>query len=412
MFFLYNIIIYVIILISPLIILIRVIKKKENPKRFLEKFSIYSKRKVSGKLVWFHAVSIGEFKSIIPLIRKYEKKKNISQILITSSTLSSSKLISKYKFRKVVHQFFPIDNHAIVKNFLNYWQPSIAIFVDSEVWPNMLIQLKKLRVPIILINARITRKSFLKWSKFKNFSNYIFNQFDLCISSNLESIKYLKQLGAKNIKYFGNLKFAEVVEEKIDLKVKFRTFLKSKKIFCASSTHEPEEKIIGEVHKRLKEKYSNLITIIIPRHIERTDYIENDLKSLNLRTLRYSMVNKINNSTDIIIVDSFGMTKPFFSKSKSVFLGGSLIKHGGQNPLEAVRFGCNILYGPSIHNFKEIYQFLDKEKISYRTRTANEIFLRVKKLMEKKTNKNLKNRINYIGKKILNKCFQELNQYL
>ena len=184
----------------------------------------------------------------------------------------------------------------------------------------MLIQLKKLRVPIILINARITRKSFLKWSKLKNFSNYIFNQFDLCISSNLESIKYLKQLGAKNIKYFGNLKFAEVVEEKIDLKVKFRTFLKSKKIFCASSTHEPEEKIIGEVHKRLKEKYSNLLTIIIPRHIERTDYIENDLKSLNLRTLRYSMVNKINNSTDIIIVDSFGMTKPFFSKSKMFFL--------------------------------------------------------------------------------------------
>ena len=123
------------------------------------------------------------------------------------------------------------------------------------------------------------------------------------------------------------------------------------------------------------------------------------------------MVNKINNSTDIIIVDSFGMTKPFYSKS-NVFLGGSLIKHGGQNPLEAVRFGCNILYGPSIHNFKEIYHFLDKEKISYKTRTANEIFLRIKKLMGKKTKKNLKRRIDYIGKKILSKCFRELNRYL
>ena len=180
----------------------------------------------------------------------------------------------------------------------------------------------------------------------------------------------------------------------------------SQKNFCASSTHEPEEKIIGEVHRRLKEKYPNLLTIIIPRHIERTDNIENDLKNLNLRTLRYSMVNKINNSTDIIIVDSFGMTKPFFSKSKNVFLGGSLIKHGGQNPLEAVRFGCNILYGPNVHNFREIYQFLDKEKISYKTRSVNEIFLRIKKLMEKKTKKNLKRRIDNIGEEILTKCLK------
>ena len=412
MFFLYNVIVYIIILISPLIILIRVFKKKEDPKRFLEKFSIHSKKKISGKLLWFHTVSIGEFKSIIPLIRKYEKKQEISQILITSSTLSSSKLISRYKFKKVIHQFYPVDNLTIVKNFINYWKPNIAIFVDSEVWPNMLIQLKKLNIPVILINARITRKSFLKWSKLKNFSNYIFSQFDLCLSSNLESIKYLKKLGAKNIKYFGNLKFAEVVEDKIDLKVKFKSFLKSKKIFCASSTHEPEEKIIGEVHKMLKEKFSNLITIIIPRHIERTGNIENDLNNLNLRTLRYSMINKINNLTDVIIVDSFGLTKSFFSKSKNVFLGGSLINHGGQNPLEAARFGCNILYGPSIHNFKEIYHFLDKEKISYKTRTANEIFLRIKKLMGKKTKKNLKRRIDYIGKKILSKCFRELNRYL
>ena len=412
MIFIYRFLINIILIISPLIIFYRILKKKEDIKRVNEKFCLFKKSKKKGNLIWFHGASVGEFKSIIPLIRKYEKKKNISQILITSNTLSSSKLISRYKFKKVVHQFFPIDNYAIVKNFIKYWQPSIAIFVDSEVWPNMLIQLKEQNIPSILINARITRKSFLRWSKLKNFSNYIFSKFDLCLSSNLESIKYLKKLGAKNIKYFGNLKFAEVVEDKIDLKIKFRNYLKSKKIFCASSTHEPEEKIIGEVHKRLKEKYSNLLTIIIPRHIERTDNIENDLNNLNLKTLRYSMVNKINNSTDVIIVDSFGMTSPFFSKSKNVFLGGSLINHGGQNPLEAVRFGCNILYGPNVHNFKEIYQFLDKEKISYKTRTAKEIFLRIKKLMKRKTNKNLKSRINYIGNKILIECLKELNKYL
>ena len=134
MFFLYNVIVYIIILISPLIILIRVFKKKEDPKRFLEKFSIHSKKKISGKLLWFHTVSIGEFKSIIPLIRKYEKKQEIYQILITSSTLSSSKLKFKFKFKKVIHQFYPVDNLTIVKNFINYWKPNISFNYLSKLF--------------------------------------------------------------------------------------------------------------------------------------------------------------------------------------------------------------------------------------------------------------------------------------
>ena len=412
MLFLYRTLINIILIFSPIIILIRYLNKKEDLSRINEKFCIIKKnKKKKGKLIWFHGASVGEFKSIIPLIKKYEEKKEVTQILVTSNTLSSAKLISNFKLKKVIHQFFPIDNNLIIKKFLKYWKPSIAIFVDSEIWPNTIHQLKKFQIPIILVNARITNKSYLRWLKFKKFSSTIFSKFDLCISSNLESIRYLKILGSKKIKYFGNLKFAEIDEKKIKLNRKLLSLIKNKKIFCASSTHNPEEILIGDVHRKLKKKYKNFLTIIIPRHIHRTEQILINLKKLNLEALKYSKINSANRNVDIIVVDSFGITKSFFEKCSNVFLGGSFINHGGQNPLEAARMGCNIIHGPSTHNFKEIYAFLKKEKISRKVKSKTDIMNFFDIILKKKTNKNLKIKINLIGKKILNSCFSELELY-
>ena len=209
MLIIYRILINITYFLSPLIIILRLIRKKEDPKRYKEKFCFFTKKKIKGKLIWIHGASVGEFQSVVPIIEKYEKKKNIAQILITSNTLSSSKVISNYKFKKVVHQFFPIDTNLNTQNFLNYWQPSLSLFVDSEIWPNMLLNLKKRKISTILLNARITAKSFERWRKFKNFSNFIFSKFDLCLCSSLKSKIYLKKLGAKNLKYFGNLKFSQ-----------------------------------------------------------------------------------------------------------------------------------------------------------------------------------------------------------
>ena len=143
MLFTYRILINLILILSPLIILFRLLKKKEDFKRFKEKLGFFSKNRSRGKLIWFHGASVGEFQSIVPLLEELEKSKKISQILITSNTLSSSKLISKIKLKKISHQFFPIDNDLIIKKFINYWKPSIALFVDSEIWPNTLINLNK-----------------------------------------------------------------------------------------------------------------------------------------------------------------------------------------------------------------------------------------------------------------------------
>ena len=169
MFFVYQLITSFIILFSPIIILIRVFKKKEDKIRFKEKFCFFSKKRGQGKLIWFHGSSVGEIMSVLPIINEYEKNNSIKKILITSSTLSSSRILEKLKFKKVVHQFYPIDHIYFSNKFLNYWKPSIAIFLESEIWPCMFKNLKKNNIPLILLNGRITKKTYLRWLKIKKF---------------------------------------------------------------------------------------------------------------------------------------------------------------------------------------------------------------------------------------------------
>ena len=409
MIFVYRLLISIILILSPLIIIFRLIKKKESYQRFKEKFCLFSKQRFNGKVVWFHGASVGELQSIVPLLEKIEKNKNIKQILITTNTLSSSKIIKKLKIKKIVHQFFPIDSNFLSMKFLNYWKPSSVFFVDSEIWPNMIFNLKKKNIPITLINGRITKKTFQKWKIFPNFSKKIFSQLDLCLSSNNESKKYLEKLGVKKVKYIGNLKFSQSENEKIKINNNIKKFISSKKYWCASSTHATEEKFCGLVHKKLKKKYKNLLTIIIPRHVERVQEIIDDLKKLNLKIHTHEPKKKINNNTDIYIVNSYGKTKSFFSICKNVFLGGSLINHGGQNPLEAARYGCNILHGPNVSNFKEIYQFLKLNRISNKVNNEKKMINTIDMLFLKKTNsRRLQAKLKLIGRKILETTYKEI----
>ncbi len=413
MIFIYRILINLVLILSPLIFLIRLFKKKEDITRFREKLSFFTNKRSKGKLIWFHGASVGEIQSIVPLLEKLEKSKKISQILITSNTLSSSKIISKIKLKKISHQFFPIDNNLIVKKFINYWKPSLALFVDSEIWPNMILNLNEQKIPMVLLNARITKKSYKRWMKINNFSNLIFNKFNLCLSSNKETVGFLKKLGAKNIKYFGNLKYAQSENEKIDIDNQTKRFISKKIAWCASSTHNSEEKFVGQVHNKLKKKYQNLLTVIIPRHIDRKDQIKDQLSHMGLKTHMHEPKTKINKNTDIYLVNSFGKTKSFYSILDNVLLGGSIIDHGGQNPLEAVRYNCNIIHGPNVSNFYEIYNFLNNKKISTKVYNINQAANTLDKLFaSKKLQKNIKNKIIMIGQQILNKNIHEINLIL
>ena len=217
MYFLYLVISSLTILISPFIFIYRILKNKENKKSFLEKLCLVKKKKKNKNLIWFHCASVGEILSILPLIRNYEKNKKIGQIIITSSTLSSSKVFNNFRFKKTIHQFYPIDHPLFVNNFLNHWKPSIAIFVESEIWPCMFKKIKDRGIPLILLNARLTKKTFNRWFFIKNFSKSIFKNIKIAYPQNNETINYLKKLELKKIKVIGNLKFSELKDLKKDI---------------------------------------------------------------------------------------------------------------------------------------------------------------------------------------------------
>ena len=410
-FFIYQTLILFIVILSPLIIIYRILKNKEHKKRFIEKFTIFSEKRDRGNIVWFHASSVGEVLSIVPLIEKLENNKSIKKILITSSTLSSSYIFSKIRFKKTIHQFFPIDLNVFTNRFVEYWKPSMAIFVESEIWPSIFLQLKKKSIPLILLNARITKKSFRKWSKIKIFSNQIFSYIKTAYPQNSETSKYLKKLGVKKVRSIGNLKFTESkLDKKNFFKNNYDKSFKNRTIWCAASTHPDEEIICAKAHLLLKKNIKNLLTIIIPRHIHRTQEILDQLNNYKLDIVCQSSNQKLKKNTDIFLVDSYGETKKFYSLSNTVFLGGSLIKHGGQNPLEPARLGKSIIHGPNIDNFKEVYNLLDTRKISFKVKNISELASSVKKLINPSKNDKIKYvKIREIGNSILNKTVYEIN---
>ncbi len=409
MFIIYQLIISAILLLSPAILIYRIFKNKEDKIRFIEKFSFNTEVRKNGNLIWFHGASVGEILSIIPLIKYYERDKSIKQILITSSTLSSSRVLQKFKFKKLIHQFYPIDHFIFTEKFLKYWKPNVAMFIDSEIWPCMFKKLENKNIPLILLNARITPKSFKKWMKIKKFSYSIFNKISFAYPQNLETKYFLKKFKTKNINYLGNLKFSENHDQNLSkMSKKLKNEFNKKNLWVASSTHAKEETFCINAHLKLRKKIKNLITIIIPRHIHRTKEIISEIKKLNYKVISHS--SKITNlkNIDFYIVDTFGETNKFHKMASSVFLGGSIIKRGGQNPLEAARFGAKILHGPNVNNFVDVYKLLKSLNASKKINSSKDLASSIKF----KRNKKIGQKIKQIGKKILKKTTKELDSII
>ena len=406
MMFFYQIIVSLLILISPFLIIYRILIDKEDKIRFKENFSIISIKRIAGNLIWFHGASVGEIMSIIPLIKYYEKNKSINQILITSSTLSSSKIIKKFNFKKTIHQFYPIDHIILTKKFLNYWKPAVAIFIESEIWPCMFKNIKEENIPLVLLNARITKKTFKRWLIIKNFSKSIFRRITFAYPQNDETKGYLKKLDTKNVYQIGNLKFSGSSNKNLNQSNnRLKSEFKKRKIWIASSTHNNEEIFCAEAHIELKKKIKNLLTIIIPRHVHRVKEITKEIEKLNLKVVCHSSKKRDLSKVDIYLVDTFGETKEFHKLACSVFLGGSIIKRGGQNPLEAARFGAKIFHGPNIDNFKDVYKLLGSLNISKKISNPKKLASSIVFKKIKYSGLKIKN----IGEKILKKTISKLD---
>ena len=411
---------YLINIFFPLIIILiyfRTWFNKEDKKRFKEKlfsssFNIIKNPK--KKLIWFHAASIGELKSVILLIKKLNEK-NEFDFLVTTVTLSSAQLIKKElsSEKNIIHRFFPIDKLDLVKKFLECWSPHLIIFVDSEIWPNFILEIKKRNIPLVLLNARITRKTFLRWIIISKIAEKIFQSFELCLPSSNESRIYLEKFKVKNIKYFGNLKLASK-NISVNLNFKNKEILTKHKFWCAVSTHKEEDLFCINTHLKIKKTHGKVITIIIPRHINRAKSIQTSCKKFNLQSQILSKDELIKANSEVVIINSYGVMPDYLSLCKSVFIGKSMIKKlqsvGGQNPIEAAKLGCKIYHGPYIYNFQEVYELFQKHKISETIYDEN--ILAEKLSADLNKSHEIKNEkieiINNLGEKILNETYNEI----
>ena len=421
MYFWYRFFTYLFYPFAPIYLYFRKIRKKEDSISYREKLSKIEISREEGFLIWFHVASVGEAMSILPLIESCIEEKKINKILLTSITLSSGKILKK-RFNqnaKVIHQFLPLDISVWTSKFLEHWKPNLSIFIDSEIWPNLISQISEKKIPLLLINARITKKSFKRWKLIISFAKKIFEKFDLCIVSNKESENFLKILGAKNIKNYGNLKFSNIkndLNKKLDSD--FFNKIKNRKIWCAASTHPTEEILCARSHLKIKESYNNILTIIIPRHIDRIEKIRKELSNLNLKIVLYSKFDQIDINTDILLIDSYGETSKFYNISKCAFIGKStiesLIMNSGQNPIEPARLGCKIFHGPNVSNFVEIYEYLRTLGVTKQVNNSNELSISlIEEFKENKGEKsNIKEEIHNYGQNILNNVIEELKKYI
>ena len=387
----------------------RIIRKKESPIRYREKLGITEKKRNDGYLIWFHCSSIGELKSIFPIIDYYLKK---NQILVTTSTLGSNEVFQKkyFNIRNITHQFAPIDSPQIVKKFFDKWKPNIIFFTESELWPNQIFYAKKKDIPIILLNARISPKSFIKWKLLQTTMSQILDCFKLILCQSNESKNYFTYFSNNNVEMFGNLKF--IIEESSNIKNEEDINVQNRIIFIALSTHNTEEELCIKTHISLKVKYPNLLTLIIPRHINRINEIEKIIQKSKLEFLVQDSFSNVKNSTDILIINSYGVTQKFLKFSKFIFMGGSLINHGGQNPIEVAYNNSIIFHGPYIYNFTEIYDFLNKEKVAFEIKSDADLTNQLKEKIGKNENINIKGKIVKIGRDIFATTINKLDQYI
>lgn len=409
------------VLLYPCLILLIFFRKflnKEDQFRYKEKIfsSYYSVNRINNyKLVWFHAASVGEVQSIFPLIKILNKKNSNLQFLITTVTLTSAQLIKKefLEYENITHRYLPLDVFFLTKKFLNLWKPDFIFFIDSEIWPNLILNIREKNIPLGLINGRVTKKTFRRWKVLPVTAKKIFESFEFCLASSQESKNFLKSLGAQNVQYIGNIKFSNKIDFK-DLKNENEKFLKSKKVWCAASTHQDEDEFSIKVHVNLKEKISNLMTIIAPRHIHRSKKIKRICENYNLEAQILNEKDTINPNSEIIIINSFGVLPTFFKYSKSVFVGKSTIKNlendGGQNPIIAAQLGCKIYHGPYVYNFREIYQLLNKNLIANEISSISDLTEKILIDFKDLRDENLPNKmIEDIGEKILNETTLKIN---
>lgn len=337
----------------------RVKRGKEEPARLGERFGRAGRARPDGPLVWIHGASVGESLSALPIIDRLQARFPNACVLVTTGTVTSAKLLSQRLPDGTFHQFVPLDTTRAVTRFLDHWKPDAALFMESELWPNLLLRTAERGIPMALLNARMSEGSFNRWLRARGPAKVMLSVFDLCLAQDTDIVGRLESLGARNVSIIGNLKYAapplsfdeSALEE-------LQGMIGTRKTWLASSTHEGEEAVVGHVHASLKEQLPEVLTLLVPRHPARGAEIAELLTDMGHKVALRSHSDPITPKTDIYIADTLGELGLFYRAADIVFIGATLVPKGGHNPLEPARLNCAILYGPYTDNNITIYREL------------------------------------------------------
>jgi 3-deoxy-D-manno-octulosonic-acid transferase len=344
---------------APLWLAHRLRQKKEHPERLCERYGEATHARPAGPLIWVHGASVGEMLAVIPLIERL-RAQHLS-VLVTSGTLTSAWLAVQRLPADVIHQFVPLDMPRFITRFLDHWRPDLTLFVESDLWPNIIMGASERHIPLAIVNGKLSERSFERWHKTPRMISALLRRFDLCLAQSEADAGRYRQLGAPRVIMTGNLKFdvpppsAETVRL-----AELTTATAGRVVIAAASTHPGEEEVSIEAHRRLKQLFPSLLTIVAPRHPERGPAIRDTVRTGGLQVALRSCHDLPMPGTDIYVADTLGELGILYRIAPIVLMGGSLVQHGGQNPIEAAKLGAAILHGPHVWNFAEIYSTLDR----------------------------------------------------
>ncbi len=359
----------------------RLRRGKEIEERLGERLGRSKLERPEGRLVWVHGASVGELTAVFPLIDKLRDQH--VRVLVTSGTVTSAEVARRRLPEDVLHQFIPLDAPRFVYRFLSHWKPDLGIFVESDLWPNLIIASAKARIPLILVNGRMSEDSFKAWRSLKRTAAAVLGKFDVCLAqSSLDAERY-SELGVPVVRVTGNLKLdvpaPSADKEKL---AEMQQAVGERQIFVAASTHAGEEQAIIEAHRRIRKTRPRLLTIIVPRHPERGMEVLTQAVAAGARGMLRSRNVTPDLRTDIYVADTVGELGLFYRLAHVVFMGGSIVEHGGQNPIEPAKLSRPVLHGPHVWNFADIYAALDAARGAEEVDNIGHLALRVSDLLK------------------------------
>lgn len=345
--------------LAGLIIRQRLKQGKEDASRAGERRGVSAAERPHGPLIWVHGASVGEVLAAAALIE--ELRARGFSVLLTSGTATSAAVVAKRFPRDVIHQFIPYDAPRFVARFLDHWRPDLALFIESDLWPNLILIAARRRVPMVLINGRMSPRSYPRWQRFSQTIGALLGRFDLCLAQSETDAARFAALGGRDVRMTGNLKLdvpaPPADQARLD---RLLGVTRGREVIVAASTHPGEEEIVAAAHRRLAARVPSLLTVIVPRHPARGGMVAEAVGATGLKVALRSQERLPSATTDIYVADTMGELGLFYRLAPIVFMGGSLVPHGGQNPIEAVKLGAAIVHGPHVFNFAEVYHALDQ----------------------------------------------------